>query len=317
MEDKEIPNEFRNEVDEFCLALNQSESASDSCYEIVESRFNCLKFFIRVLEQSITDEERKHLQSWFRQETDELLGRSRMFMRARTWPEGYPGDYITLEAVYANEPEGKGLARHVDSYFLTRTLAVAVRSRLRKLATSLAQRGKEEASKANWLNIACGPCRELLAVPSQEGRVIHCLDADANALSYAKQLLAGRAADTLHFHAENAFRLVNAQRNITRFGQFTTIYSAGLFDYLPDDQLTRLLSSLWASLASDGVLIAPFKDATRYETFDYHWCVKWDFFRQRKEADFRRIFTNAGIPAERTAVDRDESGVILFFSARR
>ena len=148
-------------------------------------------------------------------------------------------------------------------------------------------------------------------------RVIHCLDSDPNALAYAKTLLGERSGDELVFHADNALKLLNVGRNQSRFGAWTTIYSAGLFDYLPDAALSRLLAALYASLALNGVLIAPCKDAACYETFDYHWVVRWNQFFQRTETDFRKIFLDAGIPESKTAVKRDDSGVILFFIMRR
>ncbi|MSU48715.1 MAG: hypothetical protein EXS37_06410 [Opitutus sp.] len=59
------------------------------------------------------------------------------------------------------------------------------------------------------------------------------------------------------------------------------------------------------------------KDATRYETFDYHWPIRWNQFFQRTEGDFGRIFRDAGIPETKTAMKRDGPGVILFFTAQR
>lgn len=237
--------------------------------------------------------------------------------RARTWPEGYPGDYLTLEAIYANQPQSEGIGRLLDRYFLSRTLAVAVRSRLRMLQRLLSERAADE-SDAHWLNLAAGSCRELLSVqPAAQPRRILCIDYDANALEYAERLLAAHAGDTITFKVENAFRMANAKRNIEQYGKFTTIYSAGLFDYVKSNPLARLIAGLYGSLAKGGVLIAPFKDAARYETFDYHWLVKWHFFLQRSEDDIRQLFADAGVPAERVTAMRDDSGVVLFFIATK
>lgn len=314
-----IPTLLETETTACMEAFRACDGSAPHHYEVAEARWDCLKFAVQSVEREWrgSSEHLKELQAWFRQTTEPVLGQGRILQRARTWPEGYPGDYVTLELVYANEPNGEGLARILDRIFLSRTLAVAVRSRLRKLAQSLVVRATEETTTSNWLNLACGSCRELLSVPVREDRAIHCVDSDPNALNYARQLLSKRTNETLHFHTENAFRLVNPRRNIQRFGEFTTIYSAGLFDYLNDETLSRLLAGLYGSLAKGGVLIAPLKDATRYETFDYHWAAKWDFFFQRTEASFLRIFEVAGIPVADTTVKRDESGVILFFQARR
>jgi hypothetical protein len=54
-----------------------------------------------------------------------------------------------------------------------------------------------------------------------------------------------------------------------------------------------------------------------YEAFDYHWFTKWHFFYQRNEADFRAVFSDAGIPPNAMSVERDETGVLLFFTIRK
>src|SRR5690606_32305599 len=186
--------------------------------------------------------------------------------------------------------------------------------RLRMLSRLLDERTAVEIGSARWLNLACGSCRELLAVPpAMTPRQIICIDSDPNALEYAARLLKDRGGDTLTFKADNAFRLMNARRNVERYGEFSTIYSAGLFDYVKSERLVPLIAGLYGSLARGGVLIAPFKDAMRYETFDYHWLVNWDFFLQRTEGDIRQLFSAAGVPPEYLTVARDDSGVILFF----
>lgn len=52
-------------------------------------------------------------------------------------------------------------------------------------------------------------------------------------------------------------------------------------------------------------------------TFDYHWLCRWHFFLQRPESEFRAAFAAAGIPSEAISAERDETGVLLFFTVRR
>lgn len=315
----DVPQALHDEIADF-LAVFRRRHDDDGLYEVLETRLDYVKAVIREIETQprVDAEHLAYVRDWFRQQTDAVLSQSRLMQRARTWPEGYPGDYLTLEAVYSNRPHGDGIGKVLDRYFLSRTLAVAVRSRLRTLCQLLAERSAAETAGARWLNLAAGSCRELLSIPPvAKPRRILCIDYDANALEYAKQLVTPHLEDTLTFKTDNAFRMANAARNIERYGEFTTIYSAGLFDYVKSGQLARLLAGLYGSLAKGGVLIAPFKDATRYDTFDYHWLVKWDFFLQRTEADIRAIFADAGVPRERLSVTRDDSGVILFFTATK
>ncbi len=53
------------------------------------------------------------------------------------------------------------------------------------------------------------------------------------------------------------------------------------------------------------------------ETFDYHWLVRWNFFFQREEPEFRAIFAAGGVHDNSISVERDDSGVLLFFTIRK
>jgi len=253
--------------------------------------------------------------------TAPAFSRSWLASRAREWPRGYPGDYLLLEAAYARAIRSEGIGAHIDAYFHRQTLAVAVRSRLRGLSALLRRRAKEEVEAeagpgARWLNLACGSARELLDVPVAPGREIVGIDQDAEALEYARDLLAP-AGHVVRWETRNAFRFSSAEATRRRYGLFTTIYSAGLFDYLDDEPLTALLAGLYGALAPGGQLIAAFKDAERYLHHPYHWVVRWHQFFQRTEPRFRELLARAGIPSDRLELVRDESGVILFFLARR
>ena len=231
-----IPDPLRKVVAEFTAFLETPGSGEPQRYELIESRFDCVKFVTQQLNSSgnFTPDEVRAFQAWFHSETDQWLLHSPMISRARTWPEGYPGDYKTLEGVYANEPAGEGVGLHLDRYFLSRTLAVAIRSRRRRLAELLTARTAAESNAAIWLNLACGSCRELLDVPPPlSKRKIFCVDSDPNALSFAGALLANQPLGELVFRTENAYKFVNPERNATRYGQFSTIYSAGLLTTLP------------------------------------------------------------------------------------
>ncbi len=316
----QVPSLLKNEISDSINFFKNHNWNEDNDYELFYSRMGCIKNITKLVDKEFKEEPKKlyDLQTWFRNETDPLFNLSATTNRARTWPEGYPGDYITLEGIYANKVDGVGLARHVENYCLTSTLAVAIRSRLQKLIHLVQKFTETEAENTNWLNLACGPCRELLSIkPNHSKRVINCVDTDANALKYAENLLVKTNIGQLNFVKENAFRFLNAALNIKKYGYFNLIYSAGLFDYIPSDRLTPLLKALYNSLDTNGWFIAPFKEANYYDTFDYHWYSRWDFFFQRSQEDFKELFKKAGIPENQITIERDDSGVILFFIIRK
>jgi extracellular factor (EF) 3-hydroxypalmitic acid methyl ester biosynthesis protein len=226
----------------------------------------------------------------FRALTADLFLKSYFMERARTWPQGYPGDYLTLESVYKKTPLSTGLGHYLDQHFLASTLGNAVRDRISTLTDILHDvLGAYQAP--TMLNIACGSCRELVGLSRRIREVngtITCIDHDDAALEYSMNRL-------------------SAMQDV--------IYSAGFFDYMKDDVLIRILSSAYRMLRPGGTLVAPFKDATRYKTQEYHWFVDWTGFLQRTPDEIMAVIEKAGIPRERLRTQRDKTGVILFVVA--
>src|SRR3990172_3956073 len=79
----------------------------------------------------------KAAQVAFRDKTDPIFSKSYGVNRARTWPQGYQGDYKTLELAYRNTPMSEGIGYYLDKYMLSTTIAVGVKERIRKLAELL------------------------------------------------------------------------------------------------------------------------------------------------------------------------------------
>ena len=261
----------------------------------------------------------KESQINFRKKTDHMICKSYFMKRARTWPQGYQGDYKALEGVYKNMPLSSDVGYSLDRYFLSLTLAVAVRGRLEILKELL----KAEITTKKGLkilDIACGSCREIfeLALDIKESDAkVTCIDFDSDSLSFSSERISytGLSEENITFRKYNAVRMVNHEKNLKEFGMQDIIYSVGFFDYLNDEVLIRLLNALYELLPTSGSLITSFKDCRRYRTFDYHWLLDWDGFLQRTEEDVWNLFEKAGIPHTKITTVREKSGVINFFTA--
>lgn len=284
---------------------------------IAHSRIAC-----RAAERSTDEAETLALRTRFREVIAPWFSQSWFMRRALEKPRGYPGDFETLEAIYADAPRSDDVfGRALDRYFLSTTLARAIRARKSACAALLdrvlTERGDE---RIDVLDIACGPCRELQELPRLVSDTrLHFIgiDQDSAALDHAAARLgeAGLAPDRIMFQRENALRLTSARRNLERFGRFDLIYSAGLYDYLPDRLLVPLINATGALLRDErSEYVIAFKDGARYDRTEYQWHVDWWFF-QRTEEDCRRLLTGTDLDLVR--VERDASGVILFFTLRR
>ncbi len=256
-----------------------------------------------------------------RERTKPFVSKSYFMNHARTWPRGYQGDYLLLEGVYRNIPLSQGIGYYLDRHALSTTLSTAARERLATLQGLLADQLLRR-DELRFLNIACGPCRELFELVQEiktSRAKIMCIDFDVEALSFASNRLAHAdiPSEQITFLKYNAVRMINHERNLKEFGMQDVIYSAGFFDYLADHVLIALLRAYYMLLNPGGTLIAPFKDGRRYRTPEYHWFIKWDGFLQRTEEDMWTLFAKAGIPFSAIKTKRDKSEVILFFVATK
>jgi SAM-dependent methyltransferase len=254
----------------------------------------------------------------FREKTDPILSKSYFIKRTRTWPQGYQGDYKTLETIYKKTPHSSGIGYYLDLISLNAPLAEAVRNRIKTLS-ELLRKELAERQQPFILNIACGSCRELMGIAPEimsSGAHITCVDADNDALAFAQDRLSyAGVIEQVELRKYNALRMFDDEMNLVEFGPQDIIYSVGLFDYLPDDFLIKLLRALYSLLNVSGKLIAAFKDAERYSSQAYHWVCDWDGFLQRTETDFLRILDQAGIPYSSLSITREETGIIVFYAA--
>ncbi len=302
--------------------FNHDPSQEDVLYGRVAEAFDDLFERLSIVERGVSFNRiiLKQLQDRFRNETNRLIVKGYLYNRARTWPQGYPGDYLIIDHIYRNMPLSTGLGRLLDRRFLNATLAVAVKERRVKMGEILSDElGRRRFPKI--LNIGCGPCREIRelvhAIEASQAEVT-CLDFDSDALTYAGDRLSlTPIASNLRFRKYNVMRMVSRERNHKHFGEQDIIYSMGLFDYLDDDTNIRLISSLYDLLKPAGSLILAFKDADKYATYDYHWMTDWEYFKQRTFIESWSLFEQAGIPRENITIDRDTTGVIIFYNVRK
>ena len=197
-------------------------------------------------------------------------------------------------------PLSHGVGYYLDKYLLATTLAIAVRGR-KEMLRDMLKTELDNRKELKILDIACGSCREVIELAREirdSGAKITCLDLDSDALDFAASRMqyVGLLSEQVELRKYNAVRMISHERNLKEFGQQDVIYSVGLFDYLDDDVLIRLLGSLYKLVSPGGKFIASFKDCRRYATFIYHWLIDWNGFLQRTEEEAWNLYEKAGIP---------------------
>lgn len=310
-------DEFMERMEAIERTIQKGAEDREKTYGYVQGA--CYDFTLKAerFERGVVDANTiKSTRRGFQERTNRMVSKSYFMNRARVWPQGYQGDYKTLEGLYRNTPLSEGIGYYLDLIALNSPLCVAVRNRIKKLEEILrAELGGRKSPSV--LNIACGSCRELSGLVTEikeSGARVICSDNDDDSLAFANNRLSHTGIlSQIEFRKYNALRMFDDYLNMRDFGKQDIIYSVGLFDYLHTDFLEKMFRALYRMLNPGGILIAAFKDAGRYKPQLYHWLVDWDGFQQRGEKDFRGIFSAAGIPDTSVSEVREDSGLVVFY----
>ena len=106
-------------------------------------------------------------------------------------PLGYAGDYRVIEQIHLNRRHRAPALQRWDAFVQAQPGPEAVRNRADYLVRLVEQLEAEAGRPLRVLDVACGPCRDVLgyyeAHPESETR-FDCLDLDPKALEHARQV---------------------------------------------------------------------------------------------------------------------------------
>ena len=214
--------------------------------------------------------------------------------RARDKPRGYAGDAVMLDYVYAGAPPGDeeltALGRQVFSATTRGPMGLSVMFR-RHLLQAHINEVVAGHDAARILSVASGHCRELagslVETPEFAGRFT-AFDQDPDSCAEVAATHRGLAVDVVC----STVKALMAGRHAD-LGRFDLVYSAGLYDYLPDAVATRLTAVLAGMLAPGGrLLIANFTRHGQGRGY-MEWFMDWPLLL-RSEAELAAIAQAAG-----------------------
>ncbi|WP_412069970.1 methyltransferase domain-containing protein [Rubrivirga sp. IMCC43871] len=228
-------------------------------------------------------------------------------------PHGYPGDYEIIDRMYREHVTDDPTLQNWDRYFHAQDGPIAVRHRkayFLDLARAIARETPADRP-VPILDVASGPARdvaELLSDAPDPRLTIECVDADADAIAYARGVC-GPFLDRVTFKHANALRYTSDRR-------FRLVWSAGLFDYFGDKGFQFLLERLLGLLTDDGELVIG-NFSPRNRSRDYMEVVgDWPLFH-RTEADLVRLAVACGVPPDDIRIGQEPCGVNLFLHVKR
>lgn len=266
-----------------------------------------------------------------------LLMACPLHRRAYEKPLGYAGDFRMMELYFAREKAGDGLfGRLLHSVAQNYTLgrAVVAREVVMHHAVRDAVRTRGEAP-ARILSLAAGPAIELARLFEGTPEVnrpveLILLDQDVEAHETAHRrltrLLVERqrgllpvSVTCLHFSVRQLLkpqspedhRVVDAV-----LADLDLVYSAGLYDYLPDPVAARLTQILYGRLRHGGRLLLGNLVEAPDTTWLMDYVLGWSL-HYRDEGAMLRLSTVLSPAPARAGITRDATGHCLFLDVTR
>lgn len=261
------------------------------------------------------------LGSYVHGEAYPYLGLSTLIDRSYTKPRGYAGDFLTLQMVYDDEPDGvRRLGPYIDRWFLGIPASCAVKNRrqlLRDLIVDTARVADDRTIAIT--SLACGPAREIFDIFAETGHPeidATCLDIDDQALAYAQ----GIAADAgvtgrVSFVQANAVKLALGRDTLT-LGPQDLVYSIGLIDYLADHLVVRLLDWIYQCLRPGGTALLGNFDVDNPDRAFMDHLLDWKLIH-RSPQNLVDLFAQSEFGRAPVQIRREGTGINLFASARR
>ncbi|HEX7705069.1 MAG TPA: class I SAM-dependent methyltransferase [Thermoanaerobaculia bacterium] len=235
--------------------------------------------------------------------------RSPFVERLQTWPEGYPGDFRTIEYLCRGTnaaPEGT-VEYHCEQYALTRAIAQQHRNKVHLQAMRILQTMLEKPGASRILSIACGSCPDLRLLPNLDSIAgeIWLNDADDNALAFARARLAS---------VDSRLRLVRGMvpRSTMKLReQFDLVVAGGLFDYLSERQAIFLIRDILNRLLVPGgsFYFTNIAEGNPYRPL-IEYLGDWRLL-ERSEDEMLRYCEAAGASREQVHISRDATNLAL------
>lgn len=258
---------------------------------------------------------------------------SPLFARSFEKPCGYAGDYLLMHRIYRQDDEAPTLmGRILNRFYLNLPVVRAGYNRIPFLVRLLHEEVLAQTKpQVRMASLACGPGQELVdlfAKPLKPGQTlsISLLDQDLDALDFCtrrhQQLRAeGGVPDAVsldYFNVAVKLILKETASLQQQIGSYDIFYAVGLFDYLPHDVGSKLVTALLSFLKPGGLLvIGNFTHHDAMTMMDHlaDWPLR---YRTREELLALAAPALRHAPGQYEAqIAIEETGLMLFLTVRK
>lgn len=349
----EIPDEFRYlvlSIENFFLHLKSHIDAIECKFETrsIEAKASLLaavdirfggyvssklseygKELFDYLDHLKNKEQRERLLAFFRRELNEFYLQSPYARRAMEKPLGYAGDYEMMNQVYRNGYEGTSLfSKLIHRYTVNEAAAISVRERKsylsEKINTAIT---KSKNAVVTICSVACGPAQEWVeffdhfSLPKEKQLEIVLIDQDVEALFDARRNVQSCSRDlgsqvSIICEPVVVKDIIDNSERASAFldRSFDMIYSAGLYDYLPQAIAKSLTATLAARLKPSGHLLVgnfhPSSPTRAICEFSIDWRL---IYRTEEEVkDLAELVSNMD-----SSIEIDSQGIVVYLNLEK
>ncbi len=278
--------------------------------------------------QQFSPEEDKAHRRYFQAQLFPLTSAAIICKRSVEKPLGYAGDYEMMNIIYEKWWQGNSLWERFINYCIVHfPSAQAVRNRADYLVGKIAKTVEERSGQdeIHIMSLASGPCKEIRNYLESTDRqafrgdlYFYLLDQDPTALDCAQRKL----YELAQFEGNAAVHFILLERGVkhflknpdlmARYPKMDLIYSAGLFDYLPDPVAKALTVRLLNTLRPQGeLIIGNFAQKSRCSFFMEYACEWFLICRSPEEL---KAFLPAGQVLHSVSVESEKEEVNLFLN---
>lgn len=224
-------------------------------------------------------------------------------------PYGYAGDFMIIDKIYREHLTSDQRFVKWDIFWNNQSAAKAVRNRKDYFLETMTNRLRQNPAM-RLLDVASGPARdlkELYAITGHEQLNTVCIEADASAIAYAKDLNKCNA-ERIEFIHQNIFRFATTE-------SFDIVWSAGLFDYFDDRIFVKLLRKFisWTNPGGE-VIIGNFGEGN--PSRNYMEIVGEWYLIHRSAEHLTALAIEAGAKPENISIGSELEGVNLFLHVK-
>lgn len=240
--------------------------------------------FMAVVEDAINNSlHHKEIKSLVDDECREIIQHSGLLRRSREKPFGYPGDFEVLEHIYDRRvfDDSTKVGKLIDLWAIDGGLPTAVVQRKNALAYLLSELTGSNSYRS-FLSIGAGTAREVRDLClSNVDVTFDMVDFDVRTQQRFEEH--GQHLDCVKYHIFDVFKDSIA----LPLKRYDVVYSFGLFDYVPDKYLNRLMTKINELLGDDSLFIFALKDKNHYNAWFYDLLCDWRFIQRSREDGYR------------------------------